>query len=147
MNNIPPTLNHQISNSNSYSGMLSCILNDIFTKLGSITIQSVSEQVIRVWVIASSGVRRDGRNNHNAEARGLRAEGRVCGTISENSLGVQTRGCFCYNIDTTQKHPEQRARRWRAACPLIVYEGTSVDTAETYITLEWSAKAPEKLYI
>ena len=144
MNNIPPTLNHQISNSNSYSGMLSCILNDIFTKLGSITIQSVSEQVIRVWVIASSGVRRDGRIvfiKSHADAETSRGFGRI--------IKQPTKLCECGFIPIIKNRirTEQRARRWRAACTLIVYEGTSVDTAETYITLEWSAKAPEKLYI
>ncbi len=39
-------------------------------------------------------------------------------------------------------HLELRYLAWE-----YFYEGTSVDTAEAYITLEWSAKAPEKLYI
>ena len=110
-----PTLIHNLSNFNSYSGMLACILNDIFAKLGSITIQSASEPVERVWVSASSGVRRDGRIKFiksHAAAETSRGFGRIIQQPIKLCEGV-----LC-PVTNDRIHPKQRAGRWRAACTL-----------------------------
>ena len=144
MYNTHPTILNQNSRFYNESAKLACIYHDITAKLTILINQSAPEQVIRVWVIASSGVRRDGRIvfiKSHADAETSRGFGRI--------IKQPTKLCECGFIPIIKNRirTEQRARRWRAACTLIVYEGTSVDTAETYITLEWSAKAPEKLYI
>ena len=58
----------------------------------------------------------------NAAARGSRTEGRVCGTVSDFSSRVRARGRFYRFNNSTKKRPEQRARRWRAACPYSVFK-------------------------
>ena len=120
MHNTHPSIIDQNSRLLSQSAKLSCMLNDISTKLESITTQSAPEQVIWVWEIASSGVRRAGRNkfnNSHAAARGSRAEGRIIQRLNHLCEGV-------FNpVTNIRIHPKQRAGRWRAAYPLTDGDG------------------------
>ena len=59
MNPIHPTLTYQNSNFDFKCTKSAYILIDILAKLKSIITQSAPEQVVRVWVIASEGARRD----------------------------------------------------------------------------------------
>ena len=61
MHNTHPSIIDQNSRLLSQSAKLSCMLNDISAKFESLMTQSAPEQVIWVWEIASSGVRRAGR--------------------------------------------------------------------------------------
>jgi hypothetical protein len=144
MCNTHPTITNQNSNFNSKSGMLACILNDIFAKLGSITIRSVSETGRKG---AGFGMveetQRAGRivfNKSHAEARGLRAEGRIIQLIIKLCEGG-------FNPTATNRiHPKQRAR-YRPKCR---YESPShwlgcvEDTlfVELFLKVPWRAAYP-----
>ena len=119
MNNNHPALTNQISNFNSNSGMLSCILNDIFAKLGSINIQSVSETGRKgVGFGTVEETQRAGRINSHAEAGFFRESGRIIQRLIQF--------CECgFGISIKKRiRTEQRAGRWRAACPLLVPDGS-----------------------
>ena len=113
--------------------MLACILNDIFAKLGSITLQSAPGTGRKGGGFGMvEGAQRVGRLNFiksHAAARRLRPEGRACGTLINNSLGVRARGRFTKSTKTHLKRPKQRARRWLAAGTLFDFDGTD-NTAE-----------------
>ena len=99
-----PALTNQLSNFNSYSGMLACLLNDIFAKLRSITIQSVSETGRKgVGFGTVEETQRVGRLIFYADAGGSRAFGRI----------IHFKLIFASGHDKVMD-TKQRAGRWRA---------------------------------
>ena len=129
MNNIHPSIINHNSRLYSHIAKLECMFYDFSAKQVSLIPQSAPEQVIWVWEIASSGVRRAGRivsDNSHAKAEALRGFGRIiqqliklceCGFKVSIKLRIRTK---------------QRARRRRAAYSLTTDDDGVLDSAEYY---------------
>ena len=115
MYNTHPSIINQLSRLYSQIAKLECKFSDILAKLTAEIIWSAHEQVIRVWVIASSGARRDGRYTTiliYAAAETSRGFG-----------GTYKRLLNCARGHYAVMTPKQRAGRWRAAYPLTDDDG------------------------